>query len=95
MLKKILKIFLVILGIVLIGFIVFAIMDRERREIMRSNRTIQTPEIMEQDIVSAPVEPITKGEADWICWRGINGDGRSNVSRIKTDWSVLVDEVIV
>jgi hypothetical protein len=42
---------------------------------------------MEHDMVLSQIEPITKGEADWICWRGINGDGRSAVSGIKTDWS--------
>jgi outer membrane protein assembly factor BamB len=87
MFKKIIKIFQAILGVVLIGYIVLAIMNREKREINRGNITIQTPVIMEQDILSAPIEPITKGEADWICWRGINGDGRSGVSGIKTDWS--------
>ena len=85
--KIIIRIFQAILGVVLIGYIVLAIMDREKREITRGNRKIQTSEIMEQDIVSALIEPITKGEADWICWRGINGDGRSGVSGIQTDWS--------
>lgn len=87
MLKKFLKIFLAILGVVLISYIVLAIMNRDEREIVRGNRMIRTPETIEQAIVSAPIEPITKGEADWICWRGINGDGRSGVSGIKTDWS--------
>lgn len=87
MFKKIVKIFQAILGVVLIGYIVVAVMNREKREISRSNETILTPVIMEQDIVSAPIEPITRGESDWICWRGIHGDGRSHVSGIKTDWS--------
>ena len=93
MFKKKLKIFLVILGVILIGFIVLVIINREKREINRDNIKIQTPVIMEQDIVSAPIEPITKGEADWICWRGFNGDGRSGVSGIKTDWSGGLEKI--
>jgi outer membrane protein assembly factor BamB len=31
--------------------------------------------------------PIEKGQADWPYWRGPQGDGRSPVTGIKTDWS--------
>ncbi|MHC4249542.1 MAG: outer membrane protein assembly factor BamB family protein [Planctomycetota bacterium] len=31
--------------------------------------------------------PVTKGEADWPCWRGPTRDGRSPVTGIRTDWS--------
>jgi outer membrane protein assembly factor BamB len=50
----------------------------------------------EQDItgpVGAIPEPAadlsapTKGPADWPCWRGINGDGRSAVTGIRKDWT--------
>jgi len=54
---------------------------------MLSNNKIKTPEKTEIDIVKGEIKPITKGEADWISWRGIRGDGRSTVSGIKTDWS--------
>ncbi len=87
MLKKIMKIVLVIVGIILIAAIVFAFMYRETIGIMLGNNAIETPAKTEQVIVSAEIEPVTKGESDWLCWRGINGDGRSSVSGIKTDWS--------
>jgi len=87
MIKKMLKILLGIVGAILIGVIVLAVMYRETIDIMISNNKIQTPVNLERGIVSAQIEPITKGESDWICWRGINGDGRSGVSGIKTDWS--------
>lgn len=32
-------------------------------------------------------EPVSRGEADWPCWRGQNGDGRSAVTGIIEDWS--------
>lgn len=50
----------------------------------------------EQDIVgpvgaipepAATLSPPTEGPADWLCWRGINGDGRSTVTGIRKDWS--------
>jgi outer membrane protein assembly factor BamB len=87
MIKKIFKILLVIIGIVLIVALVLAFMYRETIEIMLSNNKIQTPTKIEQGIVSEQIQPITKGESDWLCWRGINGNGRSQVSGIKTDWS--------
>ena len=31
--------------------------------------------------------PITKGKADWPCWRGPSFDGRSTVTGIRKDWS--------
>jgi len=33
------------------------------------------------------LSPINKGEADWLCWRGTNRDGKSAVTGIKKDWS--------
>lgn len=85
--KKLLKILLVIIGIILIAVIVLAVIYRETIEIMLGNNQVQTPAKIEHTIVTADIEPITKGESDWICWRGMNGNGRSGVSGIKTDWS--------
>jgi len=31
--------------------------------------------------------PLRAGQADWPCWRGLNSDGRSPVTGIRTDWS--------
>ena len=87
MFEKILKVFLATLGVVLIGVIVWVVMNGENYDLVYRSRVVETPIAMEHDIVLAQIEPITKGEADWICWRGINGDGRSGVSGIKTDWS--------
>lgn len=39
------------------------------------------------EITSAAQEPLTKGDADWICWQGADGDNRSNVTGIIKDWS--------
>lgn len=87
MLKKILKVVLAIIGVVLIAVIVMAFIYRESIDIMFSNNKIKTPEKTEIEIVKGEITPITRGEADWISWRGVNGDGRSGVTGIKTDWS--------
>jgi outer membrane protein assembly factor BamB len=54
---------------------------------MLSNNRVQTAIKTEHSIVSAEIVPITKGESDWICWRGVHGDGHSGVTQIKSDWS--------
>ena len=33
------------------------------------------------------IPPLTKGDADWPNWRGLNFDGKSSITGIKTDWS--------
>jgi outer membrane protein assembly factor BamB len=87
MFKKKLRIFLVILGVVLIVAIVLAVMNFEKYDLIHRSDYVQTSTTTEHDIVLSQMEPITKGVSDWICWRGINGDGRSGVSGIKADWS--------
>lgn len=36
---------------------------------------------------ASTLPPLEKGAADWTCWRGPRGDGRSPVTGIRTDWS--------
>ncbi len=36
---------------------------------------------------SKKIPPLTIGEADWPAWQGLNFDGKSNYTGIKTDWS--------
>jgi outer membrane protein assembly factor BamB len=37
--------------------------------------------------VKVEIPPLTKGDADWPNWRGLNFDGKSSITGIKTDWS--------
>lgn len=37
--------------------------------------------------VPRPLEPLAKGDADWVSWQGSKGDRRSNVTGIIRDWS--------
>lgn len=87
MFKKIMKIFLIVICVILVAAAVLAFMYRETIGIMVGNNRIEIPAGTEQSILRAEIKAITKGESDWICWRGINGDGRSGLSGIKTDWS--------
>lgn len=36
---------------------------------------------------AADRSPAIQGSADWPCWRGLGGDGKSAVTGIKKDWS--------
>ena len=36
---------------------------------------------------SGILSPVARGAADWPCWRGGNGDGKSTVRGIRKDWS--------
>ena len=43
-----------------------------------------------QKVIPEPeaiIPPIEKGESDWPCWRGPNGDGKSSVTGIIKNWS--------
>jgi hypothetical protein len=31
--------------------------------------------------------PVEQGPADWPCWRGPKGDGKSSIAGIREDWS--------
>jgi outer membrane protein assembly factor BamB len=39
------------------------------------------------EVVSPDQKPLVKGDADWVSWQGANGDNRSGVTGIITDWS--------
>jgi hypothetical protein len=84
--KKFMKILLAIAGIIILAVIVLVVMYWDTIGIMLGNRKVQPHTEVVRDIATSPVQPITKGEADWISWRNISGDNRSYVSGIKTDW---------
>jgi outer membrane protein assembly factor BamB len=81
--KKRLKIILIIVGILLIllgyfGYQIYKFVNGA--EELSGNK-----ESIPKAVSTLP--PLTKGTADWTCWRGPNSDGKSVITGIKTDWS--------
>lgn len=85
--KKALKITAVIIGLLVAAAAVLVVLNWETLSIMYINRKLQGPVEAVPEAGDPGSLPITRGESDWICWRGANGDGRSTMTRILTDWS--------
>jgi outer membrane protein assembly factor BamB len=56
-----------------------------RREI-QGTESLSGPRQAIPKAVQAP-HPVEQGLADWPCWRGLVGDGKSSVTGIRKDWS--------
>lgn len=81
--KKKGKIILIIIGILLLGVGYFGY--KMYKMVMGSEDIIGKQDAVPALTVEIP--PITKGTADWPCWRGTKLDGKSETIGIKTDWS--------
>lgn len=81
--KKRTKIILIIVSIILIagGIIGY----KGYQMVAGSESLTGNIEAIPTDIAEIP--PITKGDADWPNWRGINFDGKSTINGIQTDWT--------
>lgn len=91
-LKKVLKI---TAGIIALGVVVIAVLvvlNWESLSNMLSNRELHGPVAAIPDSTDPGSLPITRAEADWVCWRGANGDGRSTMTGILTDWSTGLEK---
>ncbi|MCK4761667.1 MAG: PQQ-like beta-propeller repeat protein [Candidatus Aminicenantes bacterium] len=85
--KKAIKIIGVILFVVVLIAAGVAIWQWDTISIIFGNKNISGPVGAVPEPAIQQELPLTKGEADWICWRGSRGDGRSGVTGISTDWS--------
>jgi outer membrane protein assembly factor BamB len=85
--KKVLKITAGVIALLVVVIAVLVVLNWESISIMLTNRELHGT----VDAIPEAVDPgtllITRGESDWICWRGANGDGRSTMTGILTDWS--------
>lgn len=81
--KKRKKIILIILAIILIigGVIGY----KGYQAVLGSEELTGNIEAIPTDKVDVP--QLTKGNNDWPNWRGVNFDGKSSITGIKTDWS--------
>jgi outer membrane protein assembly factor BamB len=91
--KKLLKIVLCVIGVLVLGLGILVILNWERIDILTGtgNLSDQPKEIPE--IVKPTITLRDKGEADWPCWRGINGDAKSTMTGIIKDWSKGLKQV--
>jgi outer membrane protein assembly factor BamB len=81
--KKRKKIILIVLALILITGAIIG---------YQGYKMVHGDEKLTGNIEAIPTEkveipPLTKGDADWPNWRGVNFDGKSSITGIKTDWS--------
>ncbi len=93
MTKKILKIGGVLGLIAAVAVTVFVVRRWDQLRLFTQNAEIDGPVETVPQAVPPELPPLTDGAADWICWRGAGGDGRSAVTGILTDWSAGLAEV--
>ncbi len=85
--KKWLKIGLGVLGALVLGAGIFIALNWDSVEILRGSGDLAaTPEEIPEVVISTETLR-DEGAADWPCWRGAAGDGRSAVTGIIKDWS--------
>lgn len=85
--KKLLKIVLGIIGVLILGLIILVILNWESVEILRGTQDLSEQSNEIPEIVKPTTTLLDKGEADWPCWRGVNGQAKSTVTDIIKDWS--------
>jgi outer membrane protein assembly factor BamB len=91
--KKLLKILIGILVVLALVLAVIIILNWESAEILMGTEDLSE---QSQDIPET-VTPATalrqKGEADWPCWRGADGEAKSTVNNIIKDWAKALEQV--
>ena len=90
--KKALKIGLIVVTIIIVAAVGLAIWQWDTISIVMNNAKVSEAVDTIPEPAIAAVLPLTKDEADWPCWRGSNGDGRSGVTGISTDWSAGLEK---
>jgi outer membrane protein assembly factor BamB len=85
--KKWLKVVLGIIGVLVLGLGILVILNWESVEILRGTEDLSDRPQEIPEIVKPTMTLREKGEADWPCWRGVDGDAKSTVTGIIKDWS--------
>jgi outer membrane protein assembly factor BamB len=92
-LKKILKIVLGVVGVLVLGLVIFIALNWDSVEILKGTEDLgEQPQAIPQ-AVEATQALSNRGEADWPCWRGVNGDAKSIVTGITRDWAKGLKQV--
>jgi outer membrane protein assembly factor BamB len=92
-LKKILKIVLGVVGVLVLGLVIFIALNWDSVEILKGTEDLgEQPQAIPQ-AVEATQALSNRGEADWPCWRGVNGDAKSPMTGIIKDWSSGLQQI--
>ncbi len=85
--KKLLKILLSVLGVLVLVLGILVIVYWESVDILAGTEDLSGQPQEIPDIVKPTMTLRSKGESDWPCWRGVDGDAKSTVTGIIKDWS--------
>ena len=86
-LKKILKVVLGVIGVLVLGVVVFIALNWGSVEILKGTADLGVPPQAIPEAAQATQPLRDRGDADWPCWRGVHGDAKSPVTGIIKDWS--------
>jgi outer membrane protein assembly factor BamB len=91
--KKWLKIILGVIGVLALALGGIVMQKWESVQILRGTEDLSGPAQAIPEAVETNTTLRDIGESDWPCWRGANGDGRSSVTGIKSDWTAGLSQV--
>jgi outer membrane protein assembly factor BamB len=91
--KKWLKIVLSVIVVLVLGLGILIILNWESIKILAGTGGLSDKPTAIPEIVKPAMALREKGEADWPCWRGVNGDAKSAVTGIIKDWSSGLKQV--
>jgi len=74
-------------GVLALTVVVCALWWRSTIDILMGTEDLTGLQEAIPSSVPTTLPALTRGEADWLCWRGAKGDGRSTVTGIRTDWA--------
>lgn len=76
-----------IIGIVVVTILIFGALFWSRIGILKGTEELSGKTEAIPKPVPRSLEPLVKGDADWVSWQGAKGDRRSGVTGIIKDWS--------
>lgn len=85
--KTCLKILLGVVGVLVLVLAILIILNWESVDILKGTQDLGEGVQDIPEVVQTIVTLRDKGEADWPCWRGIDGEAKSKVTGIIKDWS--------
>lgn len=85
--KKLLKIVLCLTGVLILVLGILVILNWDSVNILAGTEDLSDQPQEIPEIVKPAMILRHKGEADWPCWRGVDGDAKCTITDIIKDWS--------